>query len=331
MARNWWAPWLVFLALAVALFLAFPEIRRIFALALQADPRWVVVAAVLLLAHYVVDAVLFKVSFDVVGVRSTVGSLVPVVFASLFANLAGIGASSALLVEEAARRGQPAARATAGVLLQLLLDYITFLLFLGVGLAYLALRGQLLAYQLAGAAALLAFILVLLTALYLGLRRRNDLRRYLEWIRRVVNAVAARFGRPALLAESWARENAASFATAAVAALSLSRRTLGNGGVGIAFHLLEWLGAYALFPAFGQPVAPLEALAGYAVGRLFWIIGITPQGIGVVEGTMALTYISLGVPVTTAGAIALTFRGLDFWLPMLIGVFFLPRLPGFRR
>ncbi len=331
MRRNWWIPWLVFVALAAALILAFPEIRQIFALALRARWQWVLVAAVLFIGHYIVDAALFKASFDVVGVRSQVRALAPVVFASLFANLAGIGASGALFVDDAARRGQPAARATAGVLLQLLLDYVTFALFLAGGLAYLGLQGQLQVFQLAGAAALLAFIAALIAALYLGLRHRNQLRRILEWIRHTVNNLAARFGRPELLSESWPKENAASFATAAVAALSLSRRSAQAGGIGVAFHLLEWLGAFALFPAFDQPIVPGAVLAGYAVGRVFWIIGITPQGIGVVEGTMALTFISLGVPVTTAGAISLTFRGLDFWLPMLIGVFFLPRIATARR
>jgi len=331
MSRNWWIPWLVFAALVAALLLAFPEVRGIFALALAGRWQWVLVSAVILVGHYAVDAWLFKASFDIVGVESRVGQLTPVVFASLFANLAGVAVSGAVFVEDAARRGQSAARATAGVLLQLIFDYLTFLLFLLTGISYLGVRGVLEAYQIAGLAVLVAFIFVLTAALGLGLRRRSLLRRILEWLQGVVNRLAGRFGRPDLLPEGWARENAASFATAAVAALSLSERTPDAVGIGVLFHLLEWLGAYALFPAFDQPIGPLAALAGYAVGRVFWIIGITPQGIGVVEGTMALTYISLGVPVTTAGAIALVFRGLDFWLPMLVGVFFLSRMGLLRR
>jgi len=331
MSRNWWIPWLIFVALAIALVLAFPEVQRIFILALSGRWQWVLASAAILLGHYIVDAWLFQASFDIVGVESRVYRLIPVVFASLFANLAGVAVSGAIFVEDAARRGQSAARATAGVLLELIFDYVTFLLFLLAGMSYLGVRGVLDAYQLAGLAALVAFILVLAGALILGLKRRSLLRRILEWLQGLVNRLAARFGRPGLLPEGWARDNAASFATAAVAALSLSERTPDAAGIGILFHLLEWLGAYALFPAFSQPISPLAALAGYAVGRTFWIIGITPQGIGVVEGTMALTYISLGVPVTTAGAIALVFRGLDFWLPMLVGAFFLSRMGLLRR
>lgn len=55
-----------------------------------------------------------------------------------------------------------------------------------------------------------------------------------------------------------------------------------------------------------------------------------PQGIGVVEGTMALTYSSLGVPVETATVIAIAFRGLTFWLPMVVGCIVIRRLRSFK-
>ena len=67
-------------------------------------------------------------------------------------------------------------------------------------------------------------------------------------------------------------------------------------------------------------------VAGYAMGVLFWIISITPQGIGVVEGMMTLTFASLGVPIESATVISLAFRGLTFWLPLGIGFILLRRL-----
>ena len=44
---------------------------------------------------------------------------------------------------------------------------------------------------------------------------------------------------------------------------------------------------------------------------------------------MALVYTSLGVPGATAVLAALTFRGLTFWLPLLIGFFLLQRVRSF--
>jgi uncharacterized membrane protein YbhN (UPF0104 family) len=63
---------------------------------------------------------------------------------------------------------------------------------------------------------------------------------------------------------------------------------------------------------------------------LFWMVSITPQGIGMVEGAMVLVCTSLGVPAAEATAITLAFRGLSLWLPLLVGFFLLRRLRTFR-
>jgi len=67
-------------------------------------------------------------------------------------------------------------------------------------------------------------------------------------------------------------------------------------------------------------------VAGYAVGILFWIVSITPQGIGVVEGVMTLAFTSLGIPTAVAATVVLAFRGLTFWIPMLLGFFAVQRM-----
>ena len=60
--------------------------------------------------------------------------------------------------------------------------------------------------------------------------------------------------------------------------------------VGIAFiaHLVDLSSLYVIFLAFRTPVDFGVLVAGYAMGILFWIVSPTPQGIGVVEGVMAL-------------------------------------------
>jgi hypothetical protein len=84
-----------------------------------------------------------------------------------------------------------------------------------------------------------------------------------------------------------------------------------------------------LFLAFRQPAGPGALVAGYAMCILFWIVSITPQGIGIVEGVTALVLASLGVPAEKAAVIALAFRGLTFWLPFGIGFFQLRRVKSF--
>lgn len=326
-----WILWLLLIIFAVALILGFPEIRRIVFFVGQAQWQWVLVAAFFLISRYVLDAILFKLSFDIVNVESRLAELVPLVFVSLVVNLLGIAASGALFADDAAQRGQSPARATAGIILVLLADYINLLLYLIAGLAYLAVRGVLSAYQIFGGVYLLLFIAALSALLLLGRQRQDWLRRFLTRVQRTVNDQARRFGRKPPLAEIWAGENAAAFMAAARATATRPQRSLGALGTALAFHTCGVLGTYALFPAYRQPIEPAGVIAGYAVGLAYWIIGITPQGVGVVEGAMALTFVLLGVPVIVAGAIALAFRGLSFWLPLLIGTLFLLRMRSLRQ
>ncbi len=330
--KRSWIVWAVLLAIFVAvLIINLPELERVVGRIAEAQWQWLLVATLPLIARYLVDAALFQASFTIVGVESQVRELVPVVFASLFVNLAGITASGALFVDDAARRGQSPARATAGVLLVLLADYAAFILFLAVATTYLALQGALQLYQIFGVAFLVSFIIVLITPLFLGLRRRARLRQVLEWVQNAVNRQASRFGRRPPLGEDWASENVASFTAAAVSAASHPRQFIRLLAVAAGFHACGLLGMLALFAAFRQPIGPVALETGYALGILFWIIGITPQGIGVVESAMALTYISIGVPIAAAVAIGLVFRGLGFWLPLTIGLLFLPRVRLLRR
>ena len=74
-------------------------------------------------------------------------------------------------------------------------------------------------------------------------------------------------------------------------------------GVSLASHLVNLACLYAHLSGF-SPAAGLSAplgCAGYAMGFVFWVVSPTPQGIGVVEGVMALVYTSLGVPAATGG------------------------------
>lgn len=77
---------------------------------------------------------------------------------------------------------------------------------------------------------------------------------------------------------------------------------------------------YFLFIAAGNRISPGVLLAGYALplllGRLAFIL---PGGVGVVEGSMAGLYASLGIPDATAVVVVLGYRLISFWIPSLLG------------
>ena len=80
---------------------------------------------------------------------------------------------------------------------------------------------------------------------------------------------------------------------------------------------------------YAEATLALPLVAGYAMGILFWNVSPVPQGIGVVEGVMVLVYTSLGINGFVAASIVLAFRGLNFWLPMLLGFILLKQVKIF--
>jgi len=330
--KRRWLFWLLIIAFVWVVISRFTEIQKLVETLAQGQWEWVLAAALLQVVYYLVYTGLYRSAFYTVEVESQVNELLPVMFASIFVNVAaptGGASGAALFVDDAARRGQSAARAAAGTVLVLVADFSAFTLVLIVGLVYLFLQHDLKAYEIAGAAILLLFIGGLTGVLLLGLWQPDWLRRLLGWLQRTINRMAGWFRRPALLADDWADKNAAEFTEAAIAIAAHPRRLGCTLAVALAAYLVDLASLYTLFLAFHQPVGFGTLVAGFAMGILFWIVSITPQGIGVVEGVMALVYASLGVPAAEATVIALAFRGLTFWLPLAIGFFLLRRVKSF--
>jgi phosphatidylglycerol lysyltransferase len=294
--------------------------------------EWVLGAAALQLAYYLVYTTLYQAAFSAVDVRSRVRDLLPVMFASVFLNVAAplAGTSgSALFVDDARRRGEAPGRAAAGTLLVLVADFASFLLVLVTGMAILFSAHDLKVFEIVAAILLLLLVTGLTLTLLLGLWWPDQLQRLLGWVQRIANRAAARLHRPPLFSEDWAGRNSAEYIEAALAIAAHPPRLWRVLLVALAAHIIDLLSLLALFLAFHQPVHAGLLVAGYSMGILFWIISITPQGIGVVEGTMALVFTSLGVPAERSAVIALAFRGLTFWIPLLLGFLLLRRMRMF--
>jgi hypothetical protein len=133
----------------------------------------------------------------------------------------------------------------------------------------------------------------------------------------------------ALLPEVWVERNTNEFNSAAEAITRHPGGLARTFGFAFLAHLLDLACLNLLFLAFGQPVGVGVLVAGYAMAILFWIVSITPQGIGVVEGVMVLVFTSLGVPAEVATTVSLAFRGLTFWLPLALGFILLRRVSSF--
>jgi uncharacterized protein (TIRG00374 family) len=331
--KRRWIFWLLVIVFAGLILTHLAEVKNLTHTLLQGEWTWLLGAAVLQGLYYVTLAALYQSAFDTVRVHSRLAELLPVTLASTFLNVAApiAGASGiALFVDDAARRGQSAVRASAGTLLVSVANYSAFLLVLTAGLVYLSLQRHFEIYEGLAAGILVLMLGGLVAVLSLGLWRPGALHRLLCGVQRIVNRIAARLRRPELLAPDWAERSAAEFTEAAVAITHHPRRLGRTVAVALAMHVVDLASLYFLFMAFHQVVGIGSLVAGFAMGILFWNVSITPQGIGTVEGAMTLVYTSLGVPAANATVVALAFRGLTFWLPVLIGFVLLRRLRLFR-
>jgi phosphatidylglycerol lysyltransferase len=335
-----WMLWGLAFAFLWVVIRKLPEIRSLVNTLLQGKPEWVALAIVTQGVYFVVFAASYREAFSTVGVKSKLLELIPVMFGSLFVNVvapSGGAAGAALFVDDAKRRGESPVHATAGTLLQLIADYAAFTFLLAGGLLFLLFQHDLRAYELAGSVVLFAMTLGLGAVLLIALVRPGLLKQLLTWFQDSLDRILGRFKRPnadgsrtSFFDDDWVEKTASEFGQASAAIASNPARLGLTLSATFAAHLLDMLSLYVLFLAFDSPVRLGVLLAGYAVGILFWIVSITPQGIGVVEGVMIVVYTSLGIPSEVATVVVLSFRGLSFWLPLLLGFVFLQRVQTFR-
>ncbi len=93
-------------------------------------------------------------------------------------------------------------------------------------------------------------------------------------------------------------------------------------------HATVWAAANWLFDAsslwvfilaFHHVVSPIDLLVAYGLANILAVIPITPSGLGVVEGVLIPTFIGFGVPKTIATLGVLSYRLVNFWLPIPAG------------
>ena len=85
--------------------------------------------------------------------------------------------------------------------------------------------------------------------------------------------------------------------------------------------------------ALGATVPWRSLLLVYALAIIVGSVGLTPGGLGLVEGTLCVGLVGAGLPATLALGAVLLYRLVSFWLVMLVGwlVFFWLRLERLPR
>ncbi|HEY5386248.1 MAG TPA: flippase-like domain-containing protein [Acidimicrobiales bacterium] len=91
------------------------------------------------------------------------------------------------------------------------------------------------------------------------------------------------------------------------------------GGWAAANWLLDCASLWVFLLAFGAHVDPIDTLVAYGLANILAVIPITPSGLGVVEITVIAILKTFGVPGDIAAAGVLSWRLVNFWLPIPFG------------
>ncbi|HPL29113.1 MAG TPA: lysylphosphatidylglycerol synthase transmembrane domain-containing protein [Anaerolineae bacterium] len=339
MRRDWlawfrrrWLWWLVIIGFIIFLVLSRGELATLGQTLLQGDPLWLGAAVLAQSAYYSLYAAQYKYGFATVEVASEVRELIPVMFASIFLRTivpSGGVSGAAVFVDDAARRGQSAARAAEGSLLVLAVDLSTLLPLVAIALGYLAYRHVLVFYEVFGSVLFALFVASLGAALFTGRLAPHLLRRGLHELQWITNELGRRLQHRPLLPEGWAARNAGDLARAAND-IATHQGSLGQTlGVASAAQLTNLATVHLVGQAFGQPLSLGAIIASFSMQAVFSVVTFIPNGLVVAEGVMVAVLTSLGVAFGSAVAITIVYRGLSVWLPLLVGFLFLRQVRSF--
>lgn len=240
-------------------------------------------------------------------------------FVNVVAPSGGVGGLG-IFISEARRNRYSSARVTVAGALVVLFDYLGFLSVLGFGLIVLFRRDNL------NSPEIIASLLMVLLAfswtglLYLGMRSERSLGRLLARLAILINSIL----KPVIRRKYLSEKRAFEFARDVSEGLNYIRYKPINlilpAFLGLTSKLVLMAILGVIFLAFNVSFSSGTIVAGFSLGYLFWIVSPTPSGIGFVEGALTLGLTSLHVPLGAAAVIALTYRGVTFWFPMLIGM-----------
>jgi len=310
----------------------FAELQQVQEAFKRADPRWLALGALVHLIWLLNLGASFDTIYRLLGMRENILHLTLVAtaaqFVSVVAPSGGMG-GMAVLLADGSRRGHPAGRVTTAAALFIFFEQVSLLGVISLGLVVLFRRGLLSGAEVAAALILAGIALVVGLLLLLGMRSAHVLGQALAWLGGLANRAAF----PLLRRDLFDLRQVHVFAFDIHEGLHQVRRAprglLLPAALSMSSKALLMTVLFLVFVAFRQPYTPGTLVAGFSIGYLFYIVSPTPTGIGFVEGAMTLVLGSLRVPVATAAAIVLAFRGITFWLTILYGMLVL-RWVGLR-
>jgi len=302
----------------------FTEVQAIADTLQRGDWRFLGLALVVQLTWVLNISSSFYTIYRILGVNENRGYLLRQAMAANFANvIAPSGGLSgvSVLVAGARQRGYPPGKAAVAGALFVLFDYAAFFCVLLLGLIVLVRRNHLSWTEITASFISILIALSLAALLYLATRSAVTLGGVLAWIARRVNRILAPFiHHRNYLSEERAYSFAHDMADGVRALRTTPSALLLPFALAMSTKALVVCVLFLVFLAFKVPFSVGTIIAGFSIGYLFVIVSPTPSGIGFVEGALTLWLRSMWVPLEDATIITLAYRGITFWVPLIIGM-----------
>jgi uncharacterized protein (TIRG00374 family) len=310
-----------FVGIAIVFF-SFGELDKIFKTLRHSDGRFIAIAILLLFGWILNDAANYRSLYKLMDVKEEYRHLILLSAATNFINVVapsgGFG-GVAIFVDDAGKRNIPRGLAAAAGALYLFFDYAAFMIILGMGWVVFIRRNDLRPGEFTASVIMFGIVVGLGILIYIGSRSGERLGRVLAWFAHQFNNLLWPLTRHEYFREVGAME----FGCEVSEGLSILR--VKRRGILAPFlfalngKLIQTLILTMTFLAFRVDFSIGTAVAGFATCYLFLIVSPTPSGIGIVEGILPGALASLGLPWEQAIVVTLTYRGITFWLPLVLG------------
>jgi uncharacterized protein (TIRG00374 family) len=310
------------------------EVEAILATLRSGDWRFLLLACLLMFAWLINLAASYRTIYLLLGLDEPLRKLILLSTAANSINViapsGGMG-GLAIFIAHARQRGYSSGRATVAGVLVVLFDYLGLLIALTLGLSILFRLNHLNWIDVIASLILLAFAVGLFAILYLAMHSAERLGKLLAWGVRTINRALHLVSKRQSLSEEYAHQ----FSRDAAAGMRQLRSNPANlwkpAALALSSKGFQLAILFLASRAFQVDIPVDILLAGFSTASLFVIVSPTPYGVGVVEGILTLTLSSLGVPVGGAAVVALSYRAITFWLPLLLGVIAFRLLPKGER
>lgn len=315
---------LVFLLAIIFIISQFAEMREITSILQHGDWRYVALALLLEILWLFNLSFTFQAVYNTVGLKSKNQRMIILSTTAYFMGTIApsVGVTGlAVFLADGQRRNYPSGKVTAACMIVLVLEYIGLLTVVSLGMVVLFRRKNLNWPEISAFIILFLIALSIVTIIYLSMKSPKKLGNIFSWFARFTNRVLKIFTKKPVLQVERAYLFAKDMAEG-IEALKDNPRGL----------LLPFIFAmlnkailisimYLIFLAFKISYSIGTLVAGFGLANLFMIVSPTPSGVGFVEGILTLYLNSIGISLEGATIIALGFRGITFWFPLLAGIF----------